>query len=276
MRNYLFFDVDRTLLDPYDHSVPASALEALHAAHARGDLVMLCTGRAPYSMDHLASPDIDGMIFCNGAGIILKGETVRKKLIPAEIVRDVIALAGRTNTGLLVQSERKGFVDAISRRRTDMILEQKKKISLQAYERTKILLDGDDVSTCDGQDIYKMDVYFEEGSDIEAFRAGIDPGMSFVCMLSTSGNRRNGGEITMPGVDKGEALRWLVGHLGGDMAQTYGFGDSLNDLSMLEACHTAVAMGNAEKEVLAAADYVTDDMYHDGIRNALKHFGLIG
>ena len=275
MRNFLFFDVDRTLIIPDDHSIPESALEALRRSHEKGDLIMLCTGRAPYSMDHLSSPYIDGMIFCNGAGIILNGKTVRKKLIPEETVRSVIRLAEETHTGLLVQAERKGFVDEISRVRTDWILEQKKKISPMAYERTKALLDGDDVRSYNGEEIYKMDVYFEKDSDIDAFRAGIDPRMSFVCMLSTNGNRRNGGEITMPGVDKGEALTWLIRYLGGDMERSYGFGDSLNDLSMLKACRTSVAMGNGEPEVLEAADYVTDDMYHDGIFNAMKHFGLI-
>ena len=31
-------------------------------------------------------------------------------------------------------------------------------------------------------------------------------------------------------------------------------------------------MGNASPEALAAADYVTDDVDHDGIARALDHF----
>ena len=34
-------------------------------------------------------------------------------------------------------------------------------------------------------------------------------------------------------------------------------------------------MGNANDEVKAMADYVTDDVDHDGIMNALLHFGIL-
>lgn len=58
-------------------------------------------------------------------------------------------------------------------------------------------------------------------------------------------------------------------------ALTFGFGDSGNDLGMLAAVETAVAMGNAMPEVKAVADYVTDDVAHDGTVTAMRHFGLI-
>ncbi len=59
-------------------------------------------------------------------------------------------------------------------------------------------------------------------------------------------------------------------------ARTFGFGDSGNDLGMLAAVETAVAMGNAMPEVKAVADYVTDDVAHDGTVTAMRHFGLFG
>ena len=34
-------------------------------------------------------------------------------------------------------------------------------------------------------------------------------------------------------------------------------------------------MGNANDEVKAIADYVTDDVDNDGITKALRHFGLL-
>ncbi len=58
-------------------------------------------------------------------------------------------------------------------------------------------------------------------------------------------------------------------------ARTFGFGDSGNDLGMLAAVETAVAMGNAMPEVKAVADYVTDDVARDGTVTAMRHFGLI-
>lgn len=55
-------------------------------------------------------------------------------------------------------------------------------------------------------------------------------------------------------------------------ARTFGFGDSGNDLGMLAAVETAVAMGNAMPEVKAVADYVTDDVANDGTVTAHAAF----
>ena len=52
-------------------------------------------------------------------------------------------------------------------------------------------------------------------------------------------------------------------------------GDSFNDLHMLLWAGTGVAMGNATEEPKAVADYITDDVDHNGIWNALKHFDII-
>lgn len=81
-------------------------------------------------------------------------------------------------------------------------------------------------------------------------------------------------ELSPKGIDKGvaRALEYL-GRAGNE--RTFGFGDSGNDLGMLAAVETAVAMGNAMPEVKAVADYVTDDVAHDGTVTAMRHFGLI-
>lgn len=81
-------------------------------------------------------------------------------------------------------------------------------------------------------------------------------------------------ELSPKGIDKdvARALEYL-GRAGNE--RTFGFGDSGNDLGMLAAVETAVAMGNAMPEVKAVADYVTDDVAHDGTVTAMRHFGLI-
>ena len=53
------------------------------------------------------------------------------------------------------------------------------------------------------------------------------------------------------------------------------FGDGGNDISMLRHAAIGVAMEQAEKDVKAAADYVTAPIDEDGISKAMKHFGII-
>lgn len=50
---------------------------------------------------------------------------------------------------------------------------------------------------------------------------------------------------------KGNALKWCAAHFGFDMSELVAFGDSLNDLSMLEAAGTGIAMANAREDVKA-------------------------
>ncbi|MCR4933696.1 MAG: HAD hydrolase family protein, partial [Lachnospiraceae bacterium] len=82
-------------------------------------------------------------------------------------------------------------------------------------------------------------------------------------------------ECVIPGTSKAKGMRKLCEYLGADMEDTFAFGDSNNDLEMIEAAKVGIAMGNGTKEIKEAADYITDGIWEDGIEKALKHFGLI-
>ena len=76
---------------------------------------------------------------------------------------------------------------------------------------------------------------------------------------------------TAPGVTKGAALRWWSRRTGVPLARVLALGDGLNDLSMLEAAGTGVAMGQAPERVRAGAHLVTRSVEHDGAALVLEH-----
>ena len=82
-------------------------------------------------------------------------------------------------------------------------------------------------------------------------------------------------EIVPKGFDKSTGMAWFCEHLGISREDTFAFGDGMNDIGMFRWAGTGVAMGNGQPAAKEAADYVTDDMHRDGVRNALRHFGLI-
>ncbi len=59
------------------------------------------------------------------------------------------------------------------------------------------------------------------------------------------------------------------------LAETIAFGDSMNDYDIIKIAGKGIAMGNAMAELKKAADYVTDPIDQEGIKNACLHFGLI-
>lgn len=71
------------------------------------------------------------------------------------------------------------------------------------------------------------------------------------------------------------AMLDILDRLGLAREECIAFGDSENDLEMLQAAGIGVAMGNATPEIKTAADYITADCDEDGIWKALQHFGLI-
>ena len=81
-------------------------------------------------------------------------------------------------------------------------------------------------------------------------------------------------EVTPPGIDKGTSLAWLCGHLGIDPAELIAFGDSGNDIPMLELAGMGVAVENALPETAAASDCVVPSNDEDGVAQAIEQFVL--
>ena len=68
---------------------------------------------------------------------------------------------------------------------------------------------------------------------------------------------------------KGNALRALCEKTGIAVEDTIAFGDSQNDVNMLQAAGLGVAMENSPQEVKELADQVTLDNEHEGLLKVL-------
>lgn len=104
---------------------------------------------------------------------------------------------------------------------------------------------------------------------LERFRLAIKD--SFSDTVNAFYSNPNYLEICRGDVSKGNAVRFLCGHLGVDVSHTVAAGDQYNDISMLEAAGIGVAMCNGIDALKEAADYVTgDDNNHDGILETFR------
>ena len=82
-------------------------------------------------------------------------------------------------------------------------------------------------------------------------------------------------EVTANNVNKATAINSILDEWKFDKNEIIAFGDSNNDLEMLDYVGVGVAMGNASDNVKNQSNYVTLDNDSDGIYYALKHFGII-
>ncbi len=78
-------------------------------------------------------------------------------------------------------------------------------------------------------------------------------------------------EILPPDCGKGEAVTWLARELGIPVEKTMGFGDSMNDESLMKMAGYGVAMCNGLDAIKEMADFVTEkDNDHDGVADFIR------
>ncbi len=116
----------------------------------------------------------------------------------------------------------------------------------------------------------KINIFLADLSDKEVLREKL----SAVDGLAVSSSMYNNLEVNAKAATKGNALLWLADHLGIPREETMAFGDGENDISMLKAAGTGVAMGNASDQVKESADEVTLTNDQDGVAAAIQNWVL--
>lgn len=81
-------------------------------------------------------------------------------------------------------------------------------------------------------------------------------------------------EVSPKGDDKGEALRFLAAHYNIPIENTVAIGDNLNDLPMILAAGTGVAVENAVEEFKSHADDVCPSCDEGGVADVIEKYGF--
>ena len=79
-------------------------------------------------------------------------------------------------------------------------------------------------------------------------------------------------EVTKLGIDKGVAVKKLAEKLGIAIEEVIAVGDSFNDLPMLKAAGTSVAVENAHPEIKKQVDYIVKSNNDGGIADLIEKF----
>ncbi len=82
-------------------------------------------------------------------------------------------------------------------------------------------------------------------------------------------------ECVPKGYTKATAIRKVLAYLCMEDAETYAFGDSSNDVEMLDMVKHPVTMDSAPDGLKKGKYYVTKSAGENGIASVLRHFGII-
>ena len=279
MSKFLFFDIDGTLTDSANgiQWPSESTLEAIRKAQAAGNRCLICSGRNLSGLKQYFDLDMDGYIFSDGGGLYFPGQEPILEPIPQDLVHWLIHDVTVTHSGEMILAS----VDHMycSEQEYEYMSEFVRQIAAadnadfeETMERVGIL----HLADYRGEPVMESDVGFASQSEEDAFAGSLPEGLEFISTTASYGRgERTSGEVTKRGVNKGKGIEKAVRLMNGSMEDTYGFGDSMNDASMLEVCRIGIAMGNGAQELKDLADYVTGDIQDDGLSDAMRHFGLI-
>lgn len=255
----VFFDIDGTLLSHTTYSVPESTKEALKLLKEKGIRTFIATGRHISEMKELPIQDLDfdGYITLNGQYCFNEKEVIYALPINQEDVNHIIEYVDEKRLPCIFVEDQDMYINF----NNEVVETVQKAIS------TDLPMIGD-IHRGYTHPIYQVIPYdISENTTKEILE--LMPHCKATCwhplamdIIPSKGGKQNG-------------IHKVLEYYSIKQEETMSFGDGHNDIDMFDYTNISIAMGNANDEVKQAAQYVTDDVDHDGIYNALKHFKVI-
>ncbi len=260
-KKIMFFDIDGTLMeDSASHYVPESTVTALRLAREAGNLLFVNTGRPVINVDaDVRVLGFDGYICGCGTYIECDGQEFFYHPTERQICLDTAKLVRECDCAPLYERRDAFYFDPQTR---DLPFIRTIRDTFQMQEKNVWRSVEDADFSFD-----KFVIAYDEQSDLERFKRGIEQDFVFI-------DRGWGfAEMAPLGYSKQTGMEYVLARYGMTKADAYAIGDSLNDLPMFAGAGTSIAMGNGTM-LIPYADYVTADLYHDGVYQAMEHFGF--
>ncbi|MCI2257129.1 Cof-type HAD-IIB family hydrolase [Domibacillus sp. PGB-M46] len=278
-------DLDGTLLSP-EMEITKENVEALRKAQSQGNIVMICSGRAPEDIQQILKKyEISCPLAGSNGTVVQVNESVLESISMDR--KDIIKIAEKldedrvpyriyTNHGIYVPadwSERvafavkkdqikvEGLPDEVYRR----ITEQPQKSSLinyfnhysELFNEKDLTVQKFFVLTLNSSIKTVLTTYLAEISSI----AVTSSGPLNIEVMDQNGN-------------KGNALKRVAEYYGIPLHDTMAIGDNFNDIPMLELAGLSIAMGNGDPLVKEMCDTVTYSNDKNGVAHAIDRYIL--
>lgn len=264
MKKIAFFDIDGTLTSETDGSIPQSAIDAIRAARAAGNLMFINTGRCFQNVEpRFRAIGFDGFVCGCGTNIYCDGKEILHIAQTHETTMKILHQAQKSGIDIAFESRREVAFDLSRPLKHPDAIQQYREFVARNYSMPENLENPN--FFCD-----KFVIWFEDPAQLAIFRQVSD--LYFTC-IDRGGSFR---EFVPHGYSKATGIQYVLDYYGLARQDAFAFGDSNNDLPMLSYVPNSIAMGNAAPASLfQQVAYVTKNASADGIALALKHFDFI-
>ena len=252
----IFFDIDGTLIDMDKKQISPKILETLVRLKEKGILLCIATGRSPISLPHFEGVDFDAYLTFNGSYCFDRQQAIFSNPIPRTDVDTLIRNAHAINRPVSLATK-----EALAANGKDPDL-------AQYYSFAHLELEvAEDFDRTAQEEVYQIMLGCRE-AEYPALMKNIH-GAKIAAWWDRAVDviPANGG--------KGVGIAKILAHYHLDPAQALAFGDGNNDIEMLQAVGTGVAMENASPRLKEIADEICGHVAEDGIYHYCLSHGLI-
>ena len=231
----IFFDVDGTLVSFKTHTIPDSAMQALHTLRSRGIKLFLSTGRHQKMLGQVRDLfPFDGYVTLSGQYCFAGDQVLRKNPMPPQAVEELVAAAGDDAFSCIFLEGEDIYLNCINDLTRAFMKDLNLNLPLPPVRPASHAL---------GREIYQAITFLDRDNE----------------------------HLLLDRAPHLKTTRWHPHFL--DVIPPTGGGE--NDLSMLVHAGIGVAMGTASDEVKRQADWATASVDEDGIVKALQHFQVL-
>lgn len=256
----VFFDIDMTLWDEKGF-IPESTKEAIKLLHKNGNFAFICSGRA---RAYIQSPELlslgfDGVLAGCGTHVECRNELLYYKTIKPDLAVHTVETVRKYGFKPILEGKEHlyfddaDFADGPYGQKLIRELGSRRSYIDKFYGNWEFSKLSCDTTDC----------------DVAACEEEL--GMYYTFLPHTPSVL----EMVPKGHSKATGIEKLCLKTGLDPMKTIAFGDGVNDMDMIKYAGLGIAVGNAQDELKAVADYVTDPLHEDGIYNALKLYDII-
>ncbi|OCG56194.1 hypothetical protein A9G36_03925 [Gilliamella sp. Choc6-1] len=265
------FDMDGTLLASNRLVLPET-IDMIEKISAKGVKVILVSGRHhsviyPYYYQlKLTTP----AICCNGSYLydFERQKTFSAKPMTKEQAKILLNLVNKFGIHTLIYTDKMMIYEVLDDHLEGFFKWVK---SLPLFLQPEIKkIDNFEKLIDEAGAIFKFATSSHDIPALQQFSNAVDSLGVFSCEWSWS----NRADVAVKGNTKGNGLTHWAEHENIDLSEIVAFGDSYNDISMLSIAGLGIAMGNADDEVKAKANYAIGDNNGPSIAKELEELFL--
>ena len=272
----IYLDIDGTLRDER-FGIPDSAKEAIQKCMDKGILIVICTGRNQGSIqEDVKSLKTDGVISGGGCFIEFRGEILKREYFPMRILGEFLEVIRKRKLGASLEAEDDIYMNEAAakfygedfRRKITESTDRKR-----FQEENKISYEDNfsDLWRARGK-IHKICLIGKKGEIERVWE-------QFEKETETAQKKEWNGqwyiELLPKHCSKGTAVELMNRHLKISRERSMSFGDGDNDVDMLKASGTGIAVCGGSRKLAECADAVCESPMDDGIYRELKRRGII-